>query len=788
MSIRRCARINIRYDILIFSLLLISHIYASLSSAQPTDGTPAEIPLKIILNSEDKGEFFVFSEGDDFLVKVKDLAGTGIAEPQGDTILVGSEEYISLKSMSGVVFKFDEKNISLEITAEPLLFKKSILTLRYPRRPDVIFTKDNSTFLNYNLTYHPEASSQHKTFTLTSQLGVRMGLMLFLSDFSYEKEPGIEKFTRLMSAMMYDRREKMTRLSLGDFFGASGELGSALNMGGIGFSKNYDIDPYFISYPEIGYSGIVSLPSDVEIYRNGILIKRETLSPGEFELRDITAHTGSGDVKILLKDPFGGEREISLPYYFTDRPLKKGLHEFRYNLGFIREDFDIKSNKYSNPVFLAFHRFGINDSLTPGIRAEAKSKLVNIGFFTTASPSRFGVVDTAFAISSSVERGEGLACSLGYQYQGKQLSFSLLLRGFSRGYSNISNESSLDTTKYEISFGTGYTDRKYGAFSFAYFEEEKYQGTDLKKILGIYSKNLNTSTNLNITIQRDLVSKANEFFVGLQYYFKKGITGSLAQRTEDSRSRQRIQVIKNLPAGKGVGYRAYYERNHTDEDDAANYETALQYNTQYGHYTGEIQSTEAGKKYTFSASGSLTFIKNSFNLSRPVQDSFALVKAGNLKGVRTYLSNQEAGRTNTSGTVLVPDLNSYYDNRISINDKDIPIDYSLAEVVKYVSPPFKGGAYVEFDIRKFQAVTGKLYVKVKDGTKPVEYRNVKLSHNGTITNFLTAEEGEFYLEDIKPGRHKAEFTYSGKDCRFDIIIEESEEILLNLGNITCEME
>ena len=104
--------------------------------------------------------------------------------------------------------------------------------------------------------------------------------------------------------------------------------------------------------------------------------------------------------------------------------------------------------------------------------------------------------------------------------------------------------------------------------------------------------------------------------------------------------------------------------------------------------------------------GGLTFVKDSLNFSRPLQDSFALAKVGDLIGVRVYLNNQEIGRTGNSGKVLIPDLGSYYENQISINDKDIPIEYTLAEVMKYVSPPFRSGSYVEVGATKVQDFKG----------------------------------------------------------------------------------
>jgi outer membrane usher protein FimD/PapC len=42
------------------------------------------------------------------------------------------------------------------------------------------------------------------------------------------------------------------------------------------------------------------------------------------------------------------------------------------------------------------------------------------------------------------------------------------------------------------------------------------------------------------------------------------------------------------------------------------------------------------------------------------------------------VSNQEVGRTNKEGNLLVPNLLSYYGNILNISDQDVPLDNSVA--------------------------------------------------------------------------------------------------------------
>jgi len=281
-------------------------------------------------------------------------------------------------------------------------------------------------------------------------------------------------------------------------------------------------------------------------------------------------------------------------------------------------------------------------------------------------------------------------------------------------------------------------------------------------------------------------NRVSEFNILINYYFKYGITASSSYQRTDGNSSERIMILKNLPLGEGFGGRASFEANQAESNNSNNYNLQLQYNTKYGQYSGELTSTNRAETYSLTAAGGFTFVKDSLNFSRPIQDSFVLVKVGDLKGVRVYSSNQEIGRTGSSGKILIPNLGSYYENQISINDKDIPMEYQISEVLRYVSPPLRSGSYIEFGATKIQSFFGTLKIKVGEEIKPLEYIEFKLLVEGKELLSPTGKGGELYLENIKPGKYRGELKYLDKDYSFDIIIPKSEDVMIDLGEIVCE--
>jgi outer membrane usher protein len=774
--------------------------------------------LDIILNSQDKGEFFVNRTVDnDYLVKVEDLESMGINKAVGKITKIDDKQYISLKSIVKTKYVLNEKTLTLEITADPALFPKKIIDFRSGQVEKIYYPKDSSIFLNYGINYYAGESFRFNSLNLANELGARWQDYLFLTNSTYTKSDTGSKFTRLMSSITRDDRTTLRRYVAGDFLASSGELGGGVNMGGLSFSKIYRIDPYFINYPTVDFSGNVSLPSEAEIYLNGVRIRTEKLAPGTFQLRNLTAYSGAGTLEVVIKDQFGRIRRFVNPFYFTNTLLKKGLHEYSYNIGLTRQDYGTSSNQYSTLAFSAFHRYGLSDSLTLGFTAEAKKGLYNGGAETSFVLSPAGIF--SMAVSGSTGNDDsGLAGSFNYTYQGRMFSGRLLVRGFTRNYGNLANSLLTEKPKYELGAYLGFSTQNLGSLSLDFLKTEQYEGDNRQVASVTYSRNLTWNSNISATYRRvEDQGSSDEFLVSLNYYPWRETSLSTRYEKNKDGSTQDIQIQKNTPAGEGLGYRATLERKENGGDETYTVNPYVQYNGRYGTYSVEFRKDSgnngAGESYNLSAAGSLAYLGSTFGLLRPVTDSFGIVKVGDLKGVRVYQNSQEIGRTDSSGKVFVPDLGSYYDNQVSINDKDIPMDYSLAAVRKFVSPPLRSGSCISFGVTKVQPVTGKLKIRMNGVVKPLEFYEITMMLGSRRIKFPTGKDGEFYLDinqpdgtiapapsveagcsafnevsgtELKAGKYHAFVDFIGKKLPFEMVIPPSKDFYIDLGDLVIE--
>ncbi|MDO8737510.1 fimbria/pilus outer membrane usher protein [Candidatus Deferrimicrobium sp.] len=751
--------------------------------------------VKVSLNGEVKGEFLVrLLDDGDFLVRTADLAAMGLSLPPGRTTEIDGEPHRSLRSLEKMSFVFREKTLSLEMTAHPSVLPRRVVDFRPPRQPKVLYPKDASGFFNYGVTWTGGNPGDAESLDVTGQVGARRGDFLFLSDAAFEKTRADQRLVRLSTNVTRDRREEMQRLVFGDLTASSGDLGTGVNLGGFGFSKVYRIDPYFLRYPLAGVGGMVSLPSEAEVYLGGTRIRTEKLSPGQFELKNISSLGGRSDVTVVIRDPFGREQTIRYPFYFAETLLDEGLHEYSYNVGFLRRKFGEESNRYGPAAFSVFHNYGLSDRVTLGGRGEGTGDGANLGPQAAFRVGDAGVVALSFAGSVRRDGRLGAAGEATHSFQGGAVSTRIFLKGVSRDYAVAAEEErgSTDGVRYEVAAGAGYGTPRMGTFSVDADFLKRHTGTDRRTVAVSYSRNIGWNVSVLGSFGNVREGETvNELMLGVNYYPGRDLSLAASYREAGGVRTETVQARKNLPAGEGWGYSASVERMDSTALSSTAVNPSVQYNARFGSYAAEyrgerIDGGGGNGLVKLSAYGGAAFVGETIGFSRPITDSFGLVSVGGLEGIRVYHNNQEMGRTDGRGKLFLPSLGSYYENQISIADKDVPIDYALREVLKVVSPPLRSGSRIPFEVKRFQAVTGTLGTRRDGEWKPAEYVEVRMPAEGKEIAFPTGKGGEFYVEDLGPGAHAASVEQGGGRCLFEMTVPATDDMIVDLGRLTCE--
>ncbi|MGZ5429735.1 MAG: fimbria/pilus outer membrane usher protein, partial [Thermoanaerobaculia bacterium] len=367
----------------------------------------AVVPLSV--NTVPKGDVSALLMGDDVLLRVRDLSAAGVSGFAGRRETRDGEEWVSLASLApGVSYRLDQETVTLSVTVPPTWLAGQVLDLGMPRPAGLVYLSSPSLFANYAVNV-----TDAKTWNAFGEAGLSLGGDLFYSAVLRSDDGSI---VRGLTNVTHDDRTRLMRWVAGDTFAAAGGLGGSLFLAGLSVSRSFDLDPYFSRYPSFALSGAATTPSTVDVYVNGNIVKREAIGPGTFQLSNILLPAGNGMTRVVVKDVFGQEREITSGFYASTAVLAKGLSEFTYNLGFRRDNLSTESWDYGSLSFLGRHRYGLSDSLTAELRLEVDDRLVSGG---PGFAWRLPVGEIEGYVAASREGGQtGGAVSLSYRYVG----------------------------------------------------------------------------------------------------------------------------------------------------------------------------------------------------------------------------------------------------------------------------------------------------------------------------------------------------------------------------------
>ncbi|MEH1928176.1 MAG: fimbria/pilus outer membrane usher protein [Nostoc sp.] len=735
--------------------------------------------LELTVNQVSQGEIFVILRQSDILVRTSDLEKARLQGFSGIRETINNEIYVSLVSLApNVSYEYDENNLALRITAQPQLLGSTSVNLGQEPPKNIVYSKDTSAFFNYafNVPFNGQAFNN---YTFSGEAGLSLNGNLLFSSFSRKADGS---FLRGLTNLTIDSPKNLNRLVIGDTFANTGNLGGGLLLGGISFSREFELNPYFVRQPTFALSGAVVNPSTLEVFVNGQRVSQQELPPGQFQLNNLVLPVGNGSTKLVIRDAFGREQVITSPFYLSTGLLKPGLSSYSFNLGFRRQNLNSDSLNYGSPVFLGQYSQGISKSLTLGGRLEVSSNLISGGStLTTALP--FGALELSLAASS--ESGvPGAAASIAYSYSGRSFGFGSSLRLFSDKYANLSLSALDDRPNLETNAFISTSLSRNVSLGLQYALSDFRDRGQSNRISLFNTIQVSNRANLSINLSRSSQptgSSINEVSIGFNYSLGNA-NANVNQTINDKKPVTTLSLQKSPPVGEGFGYRLQLSPSEGQLPGNG----TLRYQAPFGIYELNYDhNSNGGNATNLNASGSIVAIGNNIFFARPVTDSYALIQVPGVRGVRGYMSNQEIGRTDSRGNLFIPNLLPYYANNLRIQDEDIPLDYRVDANEKVIAPTFRSGAVVRFPVLRIQTIIGNISIEVSGKTIIPVYGQLTVTISDKQVDSPIGNQGEFYLENLAPGRYVANVEYAQGVCAFDLNIPHSDQKIVNLGSLKC---
>lgn len=746
-----------------------------MAAALPAYATTPAV-ARLTINEQPAGEARVDLDDDDVWVPAAAIESAGLSWQRATERLIDGARVVSLRSLEPrVSYVFDDAEVALRITASAQSFPSRTVRRLSSAPPGVERLNGSSLFLNYGLSADSGGSPRY-----AGEIGARVGRALVQATLSGALHGRVE---RGPIAVVVDDERRLTRWRVGDAFVGASIRGGVTPIAGLSVSRDYGIDPYFIRYSPLTLTGASATPAMAEVYVNGQLVGRERIEPGSFELRDVPAPVGANATRVVIRDDFGRVQEIGGSFYRAPNVLASGLQEYRYALGARRVSPLGSQWRYGDLVAVAEHRAGLSRVVTLGGRVEASAQSVSGGpTLALALPiGELGIEASASRRDDGLWQATGSAGVASYSYRSRFASAGLSLRHFSPGFADLA-QTAADPVRRDVTAWAGLTAGRAVSLGFQLAAGETW-ARERRSDLGV---TMNASAGSRATISVFGLRSRRNGDAG--YEGSVAITVPLGARTSFSAGyqdgsthpgRAGLSAQRSLPAGPGVGYRLQWT-----DDPASPASGALDVQTALGSLRVQRDRWSTFSRSAVSFAGSIVAAGGRMHLTRPIDDAFAIVRVPGITGVRAYLSNQYVGRTSGRGEVVVPSLISYYGNRLSLDRDDVPIEVRLARDVRLVAPSLRGGAVVEFRASVTRPLTGRFEIQRDGGTMVPAYGRAIARVGGALVESPMGAEGEFYFEDLPPGRHVIEVRYLRERFGCPLVVPPGAAAV-DVGRVLC---
>ncbi len=687
---------------------------------------------------------------------------------------IADSDYVALDSLTPENLVFDESQQLLTITLPAARFAAAAFRST-GARTGVTNGHPAGAFINYDLFIdHSDIGDGRSAFTET---GVALGSGVALASFAVIRQPVFDANLRLDTSYTLDQPQDMTTLRVGDAISRPPtSLGRPVRFAGLQFGSNFLTQPGLVTVPVPTLYGQAALPSTVDLYVNNVLQSRNAASPGPFSITTAPLLSGDGELLLKVTDLSGREQIISQRYYASAALLAPGLSDWSVEAGALRLNYGMRSNDYGDAFVSGGWRHGLSERLTVEGGASVQQ-----GGFTSAlagastAMANLGAATLAVGASHDAQRS-GMQAALGVERRTREHSFALRTQAASAGYRQIGVPETLQLRRLDTFF-YGYRIPALGSISLSWTRQERTTQEALRITQLGFSTRQSSWGSLMLTLTA-IDGAAHDRTVGLSWILPLdgGRSASVLHAHRERGADQTVMQFQQMPPpGEGIGYRLQAGVNAPPR-------AALTAQNLHGLLRAEVAEYQGNTAYRAGLSGSLVLMEGSLFAVRRVDSSFGLVRLPGLAGVRVYVDNQLAGRTDHKGVALLPRLAPYMKNPVSVEPLDLPLDVQIDALKTEPVPAWRSGVMIDFPVRSVSAAT--LNLVLTNGQPVPAGAELVLEGSDPADSLPVGHQGLAYVSGLK-SYNRLMVSWPNGRCVVEIPYAPEKGSVPYLGEFIC---
>ncbi len=630
---------------------------------------------------------------------------------------------------------------------------------------------------------------------------VRAGGVVLESEANWQAGARGADFQRRGTRFIYDDRNNLVRWAGGDLQTLARGFQAAPEISGLSISRFYSLlDPQRIIRPRGNRSFRIERRSVVEVRVNGQLVRRLELDPGTFDLKDFPFTQGSNDVRLTITDDAGRTESFNFDIFLDQAQLAEGLSEFGLYAG-VLAPLGRRGPVYSNDMaFSGFYRRGVSDNLTVGANAQADPNgWMGGAEAVIATPiGSFG----GFASASHVDGvGKGWASILTFQRtitrrSGGADALSLSFETRSRNFAPIGVGPPSNPYRYVAgaSYNGAINNALYAGLD-ARYSRGRDNEPNVASLRATGGWRISPRLNLTGDVSYERAGRQDRVGVFLSLVFRLDRSSSLRSDYDSRNNRKRLTYQTYRGSGTGA-YNFSADVEHSDLGVATTANGIYYSNraelgfSHFGTFDRDLGGS-TGQRSSLRFGTSLAVADGSFSIGRPIQDSFAIVRAHpSLKD--TDLLVDANGRFSTAnsgamGTALQPSLSSYSERNLLVTAPDAPIGTDLGEGAFRLLPAYRSGYRLTVGSDYMISVVGRLLGANGEPITLVAGTAVEEAYpEREPVPLFTNAAGRFGATGLAPGRWRIMLNDPDR-TRFKLVIPEAADRTIAAGDLSPNM-
>lgn len=559
-----------------------------------------------------------------------------------------------------------------------------------------------------------------------------------------------------------DIKSLRSQLQVGQTY-TNGELFDSVQMTGIKLETDTSMQPSGLQGFAPVVRGIANSDAKVTIKQNGYTIYQTNVSPGPFEIRDLTQVTAGADLDVTVTEADGTERRFiqassSVPIMQREGALKYSLAAGKYR--------DVDSGEepgFGQSTLIYGLPYGI--TVYGGLQGASmyRAGVVGIG----ADLRHFGSLSmdwtaakTGFDNGRADTKGQSWRAQYAKDFPLTNTTVTLASYRYSTaGFYTFQEALDQRNNTYDdsiYSYRDSYNRRSrlqlnisqslhsWGSI-YANAYQQDYWGMDGHErsvSLGYSSswQGVNWSLNYSLT-QTPSTDNDRQFSVSINVPLSRWLANAWGTynltSSKNGNSAHQVGVSGTLLDDNNLNYNL--QQTYTDNNVGYGAYLSSRYRSSVGEFSTNYSYQKNSKQWGYSAQGSVVAHSHGVTLGQSIQDAFAVVHITD--GDNVKIQNSRGVYTDAWGNAIVPTLTHYRRNTITVNTQgrdDIDIQDASLDVT-----PTKG-AVVKAD---FTARSGKrALLMLKHGQSVVPF-GAMLSMDGTTS--IVGDGGEVYVTGLK---------------------------------------